>query len=144
MESGTDVVADVPRPLILVCDDIDSIRRIIRINLELEGFDVVEAVDGHQAMSQLIDPSARVPDVIILDAQTPRRDGWWAIAAIRGHPRLIEVPTVLVTASTTAHDRSEAALAGFDAFVAKPFDPADLVDVISRLAANGRPQIPGQ
>ena len=144
MESGAAVVAGAPRPLVLVCDDIESIRTMIRINLELEGFDVLEAIDGHEAMSQLIDPSARVPDVIILDAQTPRRDGWWAIAAIRGHPRLVAVPAVLVTASTTAHDRSEAALAGFDAFVAKPFDPVDLIEVISRLAADGRPQIPGQ
>lgn len=132
------------RPLVLVCDDIESIRDIIRINLELEGFDVMEAADGHEAMSHLIDPSARVPDVILLDAQTPKRDGWWAIAAIRAHPRLAHVPTVLVTASTTAHDRSEAALAGFDAFVAKPFDPVDLVDVVSRLAADGRPVLPGQ
>ncbi|WP_404381385.1 response regulator [Knoellia locipacati] len=144
MESGPAATAVTSRPLVLVCDDIVSIRDIIRINLELEGFDVLEAADGHEAMSHLIDPSARVPDVILLDAQTPRRDGWWAIAAIRSHPRLADVPTVLVTASTTAHDRSEAALAGFDAFVAKPFDPADLVDVVSRLAADGRPQVPGQ
>ncbi|MDT0214503.1 response regulator [Rothia sp. ARF10] len=144
MESGPTSVAVTPPPLVLVCDDIDSIRDIIRINLELEGFDVLEAVDGHEAMSQLIDPSARVPDVILLDAQTPRRDGWWAIAAIRSHPRLVDVPTVLVTASTSAHDRSEAALAGFDAFVAKPFDPVELVEVVSRLAAHGRPPAPAQ
>lgn len=138
MESGEAAVGVAVRPLVLVCDDIDSIREIIRINLELEGFDVLLAADGHEAMSQLIDPGARTPDVIVLDAQTPRRDGWWAIAAIRSHPRLSQVPSVLVTASTTAHDRSEAALAGFDAFVAKPFDPVDLVEVISRLAVEGR------
>ncbi|KGN31417.1 histidine kinase [Knoellia flava TL1] len=137
-------MAVTPPPLVLVCDDIEPIRDIIRINLELEGFDVLEAVDGHEAMSQLIDPSARVPDVILLDAQTPRRDGWWAIAAIRSHPRLVDVPTILVTASTSAHDRSEAALAGFDAFVAKPFDPVELVEVVSRLAAHGRPPEPAQ
>ncbi len=140
MESGEAAVGVTVRPLVLVCDDIDSIREIIRINLELEGFDVLLAADGHEAMSQLIDPAARTPDVIVLDAQTPRRDGWWAIAAIRSHPRLAQVPSVLVTASTTAHDRSEAALAGFDAFVAKPFDPADLVQVVSRLVVEGRPQ----
>ena len=98
------------------------------------------AADGHEAMSQLIDPSSRTPDVIVLDAQTPKRDGWWAIAAIRSHPRLAQVPSVLVTASTTAHDRSEAALAGFDAFVAKPFDPLELIAVVSRLAVEGRPR----
>ncbi|KGN34915.1 histidine kinase [Knoellia sinensis KCTC 19936] len=144
MESGQAAVAIAPRPLVLVCDDIESIREVIRINLELEGFDVVQAADGHEALSQLINPASRVPDVIVLDAHTPRRDGWWAIAAIRGHPRLAEVPTVLVTASITAHDRSEAALAGFDAFVAKPFDPIELVDVVSRLAADGRPPALGQ
>lgn len=140
MESGQAASTLHDRPLVLVCDDIDSIREIIRINLELEGFDVLLAADGHEAMSQLIDPSSRTPDVIVLDAQTPKRDGWWAIAAIRSHPRLAQVPSVLVTASTTAHDRSEAVLAGFDAFVAKPFDPVELVDVVSRLAVEGRPQ----
>jgi CheY-like chemotaxis protein len=140
MESGEAVTALPVRPLVLVCDDIDSIREIIRINLELEGFDVLLAADGHEAMSQLIDPSSRTPDVIVLDAQTPKRDGWWAIAAIRSHPRLAQVPSVLVTASTTAHDRSEAALAGFDAFVAKPFDPLELIAVVSRLAVEGRPR----
>lgn len=140
MESGQAASTLHDRPLVLVCDDIDSIREIIRINLELEGFDVLLAADGHEAMSQLIDPAARTPDVIVLDAQTPKRDGWWAIAAIRSHPRLAQVPSVLVTASTTAHDRSEAALAGFDAFVAKPFDPVELVDVVSRLAVEGRPK----
>lgn len=144
MESVPAAEAITPRPLVLVCDDIDSIRTIIRINLELEGFDVLEASDGHEAMSHLIDPSTQVPDVIVLDAQTPRRDGWWAIAAIRAHPRLVGVPTVLVTASTTEHDRSAAALAGFDAFIGKPFDPVTLVDVISRLAAHGRPEIVAQ
>lgn len=139
MESGESATTLTERPLVLVCDDIDAIREIIRINLEIEGFDVLLAADGHEAMSQLIDPSSRTPDVIVLDAQTPRRDGWWAIAAIRSHPRLAGVPTLLVTASTTAHDRSEAALAGFDAFVAKPFDPVELVDVVSRLAVEGRP-----
>ena len=131
------------RPLVLVCDDIDSIRQVIRLNLQLEGFDVIETADGHEAMSLLIDPAARVPDVIVLDAQTPKRDGWWAIAAIRAHPRLREVPALLVTASTSAHDRSEASLAGFDAFVAKPFDPTELVRVVSRLAAEGRPPTHG-
>ncbi|PRY62928.1 response regulator receiver domain-containing protein [Knoellia remsis] len=143
MESGPGT-ATATRPLVLVCDDIPSIREVIRINLELEGFDVVEAADGHEAMSQLINPAAPVPAVIVLDAQTPRRDGWWAIAAIRSHPRLADVPTILVTASTTAHDRSEADLAGFDAFVAKPFDPFELVEVVSRLAAQGRPRRRGQ
>ena len=82
MESGQAASSLHDRPLVLVCDDIDSIREIIRINLELEGFDVLLAADGHEAMSQLIDPSSRTPDVIVLDAQTPKRDGWWATAAL--------------------------------------------------------------
>ena len=138
MESGEAVTALPVRPLVLVCDDIDSIREIIRINLELEGFDVLLAADGHEAMSQLIDPSSRTPDVIVLDAQTPKRDGWWAIAAIRSHPRLDPVPVLLVTGSVVVHDAPEATGAGFDGFLSKPFDPEDLVEAVSRLAATGR------
>ena len=136
MQSGTGACGPAPR--VLVCDDTEPIRRLLRINLELAGFAVEEAADGHEAMARLIDPELPAPDVIVLDSEMAPYDGWWAIAAIRSHPRLDPVPVVLVTGSVVAHDAPEADDAGFDAFVTKPFDPDDLVEAVSRLAAGGR------
>lgn len=136
MQSGTG--AERHAPLVLVCDDTEPIRRLVRINLELAGFTVEEAADGHEAMARLIDPDRQRPAVIVLDSQMAPYDGWWAIAAIRSHPRLDPVPVVLLTAAVIAHDAPEANDAGFDAFVGKPFDPDELVDAVSRLAERGR------
>ncbi|GAA4400655.1 hypothetical protein GCM10023168_09630 [Fodinibacter luteus] len=136
MQSGTGT--EGLAPLVLVCDDTEPIRRLLRINLELAGFRVEEAADGHEAMARLIDPVAQRPAVIVLDSEMAPYDGWWAIAAIRAHPRLDPVPVVLVTASVMHHDAPGATDAGFDAFVSKPFDPDELVEAVSRLAEDGR------
>jgi CheY-like chemotaxis protein len=136
MESGSEDPG--ARPLVLVCDDTEAIRRLLRINLELAGFAVEETADGHEAMSRLIDLDQRRPDVVVLDSQMAPYDGWWAIAAIRSHPRLDPVPVVLVTATATDLVSPEVSGAGFDACVGKPFDPDELVATVSRLAAAGR------
>lgn len=137
MESGSGGDAS-GRPLVLVCDDTESIRRLLRINLELAGFDVEETGDGRECMSRLIAVDLPTPDVILLDAQMDVYDGWWAIAAIRAHHRLNSVPVAMVTASVQVHDRLQANEAGIDEFIAKPFDPDELVETVSRLAAEGR------
>lgn len=136
MQSGTE--GGGPEPLVLICDDVEPIRRLLRINLELAGFEVDEASDGHAAMARLIDPVLRRPDVIVLDSQMTPYDGWWAIAAIRAHPSLSEVPVLLVTAAASDHARYEMDEAGFDDLLTKPFDVDVLVAAVSRLAASGR------
>lgn len=128
-----------PSPLVLVCEDTEAIRRLIRINLELDGFDVVQAGDGQAALEYLRDAANPLPAVVTVDAAMAPRDGWWTIQAIRADPRLRGIPVVLVTASVQLHDRAQASEAGFDAFVAKPFEPQELVAVIARLAATRAP-----
>ena len=136
MQSGTAPPGSTP--LVLVCDDTEPIRRLVRINLELAGFEVEEAEDGHEAMARLIDPDLRVPAVVVLDSQMSPYDGWWAIAAIRSHPRLDAMPVLLVTANVAEHVGPETTVAGFDGVVGKPFDPDELVAAVSRLAEAGR------
>ena len=140
MQSGLGPGDTAPR--VLVCDDTEPIRSLLRINLELAGFAVEEAADGHEAMARLIDPELPPPDVIVLDSEMAPYDGWWAIAAIRSHHRLDTVPVVLVTGSVVTHDAPEAGDAGFDAFVSKPFDPDYLVEVIGGFMAEGRSHQP--
>ena len=130
-----------PGGLVYVCDDTEQIRRLIRVNLELEGYDVREAADGGELVDAL---RARtdVPGVITLDAQMSPRDGWWAISQIRADPRLAHVPVIMVTASVQQHDRVQAQGSGLDAFVSKPFDPDHLIELVGGFMAEGRAHQP--
>jgi CheY-like chemotaxis protein len=122
-----------------VCDDTESIRLLMRINLELAGFEVLEAGDGQAALDLLARNPDRLPSVILLDAQMAPLDGWGAVAAIRADPELEHLPVVMVTASLQQRERERSVAAGVDAFVAKPFEPEDLVDLVGDLAVSGRP-----
>ncbi len=123
---------------VLVCDDTASIRLLLRVNLELAGFEVIEATDGGEALDVLRAAGENLPSVIILDAQMLPRDGWWVIGEIRGAPELVQVPVVMVTAALQQHERARANAADLDAFVGKPFDPDSLVDLARGFAAEGR------
>ena len=127
---------------VLVCDDAEQIRRLIRVNLEIEGYEVVEAVDGEEALEILGDMSQPLPDVITVDVVMPRRDGWWMVSAIRSDPRLAHIPIVMVTASAQDQDRAKADRAAVDEFVAKPFDPDELVTKIAALVSGHAPEAP--
>jgi CheY-like chemotaxis protein len=128
--SGTDWV--------LVCDDTASIRLLLRINLELAGFEVLEARDGQAALDLLDRNRDRLPAVVLLDAQMTPLDGWEAVATIRGDAALAHLPIVMVTASLQQQEKERSIAAGVDAFVAKPFEPEELVDLVSGLAVSGR------
>jgi CheY-like chemotaxis protein len=123
---------------VLVCDDTEQIRRLIRVNLELEGYEVVEAGDGEAALEILQDITRPLPDVITVDAVMPNRDGWWTVSTIRGDPRLAHIPIVMVTASAQDCDRAQAQRADINEFLAKPFDPDELLAKIDSLAGGYR------
>ncbi len=123
---------------VLVCDDTEQIRKLIRVNLELDGYEVVEAGDGSSALEILRDAGRPLPDVITVDAVMPRRDGWWMVSRIRADPRLAAIPIIMVTASAQVSDREHAEQVAVDDFVAKPFDPEELLAKIVALAAARR------
>lgn len=129
------------RGAVLVCDDSQSIRRLLRVNLELEGFDVLEAADGTQCSTLLQeatqDRSAGVV-VVVLDVQMRPRDGWWALRWLRSHDETAHIPVVLVSASNPWLDRSPGLDVEPDAFVAKPFDPDELIQLVVGFAEHGR------
>ena len=110
----------------------------MRINLELAGFEVLEALDGQAALELLGRNPDRLPSVVILDAQMTPLDGWGAVAAIRGNQTLRHLPIVMVTASLQQREKERSITAGVDAFVAKPFEPEELVGLVGELAASGR------
>jgi len=123
-----------------VVDDTPQIRMLIRLNLELEGFDVDEAGDGAEALALLradVAAGREVPQVVTLDAVMEPLDGWATVAAIRREPALAQIKVVMVTASVQAHHRQRAERGGIHAFVTKPFEPQALVDVVRELSGSG-------
>ncbi|MFF3744130.1 response regulator [Streptomyces kronopolitis] len=119
---------------ILVVDDNKVIRQLIRVNLELEGFEVVTAADG----AECLDVVHHVrPDVVTLDVVMPRLNGLHTAARLRSDPRTWDIPIAIVSACTQGEvDNGESV--GVDAFLAKPFEPADLVRTVGKLVREGR------
>lgn len=114
---------------VLVVDDDRVIRQLIKVNLELEDFEVVTAADG----AECLDLVHRVrPDAITLDVAMPRLDGLRTAQALRSDPRTRHIPVAMVSACTppAAADGDEPVV---DAFLAKPFEPAELVLLVRRL-----------
>ncbi|MEV4556000.1 response regulator [Kitasatospora sp. NPDC049285] len=119
---------------VLVVDDSEVIRQLIRVNLELEGFEVVTAADGAECLEVV----RRVaPDVITLDVVMPRLDGLRTAARLRASRDTAHLPIAIVSACTPA-DLERGASVGVDGYLAKPFDPADLVELVRRLSESTR------
>ena len=118
---------------VLVVDDNKVIRQLIRVNLELEGFEVVTAADGAECLDDRSPGAARC---VTLDVVMPRLDGLRTAARLRADPRTRRLPVAIVSACTQVEvDRGRAL--GVDAFLAKPFEPAELVKLVGRLMKQG-------
>jgi DNA-binding response OmpR family regulator len=116
---------------VLVVDDDEVIRQLIAVNLQLEGFDVVTAIDGQDCLDKVI---AVRPDVITLDVMMPRLDGWVTAVKLRDDPATRDIRVVMITARAQEHDVRRGREIGVDAYVTKPFDPAELIRTVRELA----------
>jgi CheY-like chemotaxis protein len=122
-------------PRVLIVDDSPSVRLLIRTNLELEGFEVDEAEDGVDAI-RFLQQTDELPDVITLDVMMPQQSGLATAEAIRSDPRTHHIPVVMVTTQSTPADLARGERAGVSAYVAKPFDPDDLVTTVNQVLAS--------
>ncbi|MFE1926339.1 response regulator [Streptomyces asoensis] len=118
---------------VLVVDDNKVIRQLIRVNLELEGIEVVTASDGVECLEVIHQVQ---PDLVTLDVVMPRLDGLRTAARLRDDPRTRELPLVVISACTQ-HEVEAGLDVGVEAFLAKPFDPAELVTVVRGLLERG-------
>ncbi|MFD8202156.1 response regulator [Streptomyces sp. NPDC059701] len=116
---------------VLVVDDNKVIRQLIRVNLELEGFEVVTAADGVECLEVIHQVR---PDAVTLDVVMPRLDGLRTAARLRADPRTRDLPLAIVSAASQYEvGAGDEAGAGVDAFLAKPFEPAELVALVRQL-----------
>jgi CheY-like chemotaxis protein len=116
---------------VLVVDDDSVIRQLITVNLELEGFEVDTAVDGQDCLDKV---KQVAPDVITLDIMMPRLDGWEAAGRLRADPETAGIKVVLLSARAQEADLERGSRMGVDAYLTKPFDPDELIEVVRRLA----------
>lgn len=116
---------------VLVVDDSEVIRRLIAVNLELEGFDVYLAEDGQECLDVV---ETVAPDVITLDVVMPRLDGFSTAARLRSGGLTRELPIVMVTACAQESDLARGRELGVEAYLTKPFEPEDLVRAVRSAA----------
>jgi CheY-like chemotaxis protein len=118
---------------VLVVDDDEVIRRLIAVNLQLEGFDVETAVDGQDCLERVTEID---PDVITLDVMMPRLDGWETAVQLRKSPETAHIKVVLITARAQEDDKNHGSRVGADAYLTKPFDPNEMIRVVRELASS--------
>ena len=109
---------------ILIVDDQEDNRRILRDLLTSSGFETIEALTGEQAVAVA---QAEAPDLILMDIQLPGIDGYEATRRIKAVPALRAIPLIVVTSYALSGDDAKALAAGADAYVSKPFSPRALL-----------------
>lgn len=117
---------------ILTVDDSRTMRDMLLLALQGEGFNVIQAVDGVDGLEVLAGSS---PQVIITDINMPRMDGFGFIENVRRDDRCRGIPILVLTTESDPAKKDRARQAGATGWIVKPFSPAKLVDAIRRVAA---------
>jgi len=116
------------KKILVVEDDTDNRRIVIKV-LTVEGYEVVEATDGIEALAQA---RAVQPDLILMDLALPNLDGWEATRRLKSDPATRAIPVVALTAIAMSGDEERARAAGCDDYIAKPARPMMIREVVKR------------
>jgi two-component system chemotaxis response regulator CheY len=115
---------------ILAVDDSASMRQMVSFTLRNSGFEVIEAVDGQDALAKLGD---RDVDLVLTDQNMPRMDGLSLIRQLRGLSRFRSTPILVLTTESGDDMKQAGRAAGASGWMVKPFDPARLLEVIGKV-----------
>jgi DNA-binding response OmpR family regulator len=121
---------------VMAVDDDHVIRGLLEVNLEMEGHEVITASDGQDALDKI---KLDRPDLILLDVMMPNVNGWQVAEALKREDATTHIPIIFLTARAMESDVRKGTDLGVEAYVTKPFDPIDLMDLVNRLLA-GRKQ----
>lgn len=121
-------------PVVLVVDDDPDVRQYVGDILEMEGHTVRFAVDGHQALRAIEQDR---PDCVVLDVMMPGLSGHQVLAQLRQSDGGPNLPVVMLTAAADEHQAWQAWNGGVDFFLAKPFDPDQLLRCLDHLSGSG-------
>ena len=115
---------------VLVVEDTEDNRKIIRDLLTSAGYETIEAVTGEEGVAMAAEHR---PDLILMDVQLPVLDGYEATRRIKAAPALQHIPIVAVTSYALSGDEEKARAAGCDGYIAKPFSPRQLLGKVREL-----------
>ena len=116
---------------ILIVDDSSSLRSVVKIALTRAGYEVIEAGDGKEALTQL-DKAGKV-NLIVSDVNMPNMDGISFVTEVKKHPRHRFTPVVMLTTEGQDAKKEQGRAAGAKAWITKPFNPPQLLDAVSKL-----------
>jgi twitching motility two-component system response regulator PilG len=112
---------------IMVIDDSQTIRRTAETLLAREGYQVITAQDGFEALSKVADYQ---PDVIFVDIMMPRLDGYQACALIKANPKFARTPVIMLSSKDGLFDRARGRIVGSDEYLTKPFTKDELLGAV--------------
>ena len=115
---------------ILAVDDERHIVRLVQVNLERAGYEVVTAFDGKDALEKV---EAERPDLVVLDVMMPYMDGFEVLQNLRKNPSTRELPVIMLTAKAQDADVFRGWQSGVDCYLTKPFNPMELISFVKRI-----------
>ena len=132
------VVAEAPAPesrvrTVMIVDDSVTVRKVTSRLMERQGWEVITAKDGVEAVNQLQEV---YPDVVLLDIEMPRMDGFEVLGTIRRDERLRDLPVIMITSRTGEKHKQQAMELGVNSYLGKPFQEANLLSTIEEVLAN--------
>jgi chemosensory pili system protein ChpA (sensor histidine kinase/response regulator) len=130
-------VPGAARLSVLVVDDSLSVRRVLSGLLRAAGWEVQVARDGREAL-EMLQAAARLPSVAVVDVEMPRMNGYELLASLRREPALRPLPVVFLTSRAGEKHRASAVSLGADGYLVKPYDDANLLATLARVA---RPEV---
>ncbi len=115
---------------ILAVDDEKHIVRLVQINLQKEGYEVITANNGQEALDKI---AAEKPDMVIMDVMMPQMDGFEALKILKSKPETATLPVIMLTAKAQDADVFEGWKSGADLYLTKPFNPSELMSFVKRI-----------
>lgn len=115
---------------ILAVDDERHIVRLVQVNLERAGYEVVTAFDGKDALEKV---ASEQPDLVVLDVMMPYMDGFEVLQNLRKNPSTRDLPVIMLTAKAQDADVFRGWQSGVDCYLTKPFNPMELISFVKRI-----------
>ena len=119
------------KPVVMVVEDNERNRKLVRTILEFKGYEVVELEDGEMTV---VTAKQCKPVLVLMDIELPKVDGITALGMLRADAETAHIPVAAVTASVTPGEREKVVAAGFNAYIAKPIDVMSFGDQVDKLA----------
>jgi len=114
----------------MAVDDERHIVRLIQVNLERSGYQVITAFDGPDALKKV---ESEKPDLIVLDVMMPKMDGFEVLKRLQANPETREIPVIMLTAKAQDADVFRGWASGVSAYLTKPFNPLELITFVKRI-----------